>query len=75
MKTEITIRGDARRLHLEPGDKLVVTLHDRVSREAIATMQKQLQAVFPTTEVLIVARGELGVIRASSDSPVPLRSQ
>ncbi len=57
MNIELTIKGDIEVLHLEPGDKLVVTLTEHTAEhfaEAVAQIKEHLEQKFPDNEVLIV---------------------
>ena len=65
---EVTIKGDVRRLETKPGDRLVCCFRERLPVTAIADVQRQLEAYFPRTQVLVVAGVEwFGVIPSEAD--------
>lgn len=65
---EVTVKGDVRRLDLQPGDKIVCCFRERLPITAIKDVKIQLETYFPRTEVLIVAGVEyFGVIPADAD--------
>ncbi len=63
---------DVRRLHLNPGDHLVVRLNGRAAPEHIAFLKDQLKPRFPDNEILVVDQGtDLLVVGAGSPCPPP----
>lgn len=58
MKADLTIRGRIDALHLEPGDRIIVTLDDHSLRASqTKELREQVKAAFPGHEVVIVAAG------------------
>lgn len=63
-KVELLVRGDIRRLHLEPGDKIVVTVSDYLTSDTIKNMRRQLELMFPKNRVIFMVGGaRLNVVR------------
>lgn len=56
-KVELTVRGDIRRLHLDPGDKVIVTVKDYLTSDTIKNMRKQLELMFPKNPVVFMVGG------------------
>ena len=56
-KVELTVRGDIRRLNLDPGDKVIVTVKDYLTSDTIKNMRKQLELMFPKNPVVFMVGG------------------
>lgn len=56
-KVELKITGEIQKLHLEPGDKIIVSLDRHIPVEAAERLQEQLLEIFPEHESYILARG------------------
>lgn len=55
----LTINGSVESLHLEPGDRIIVTLDDTysVSASVLARITDRLEAAFPSHQVIILSNG------------------
>jgi hypothetical protein len=63
-KIELLVRGDIRRLHLEPGDRVVITVNDYLTADTVKQMRKQLELMFPKNRVIFMVGGaRLNVVR------------
>jgi hypothetical protein len=56
-KIELLVRGDIRRLHLEPGDRIIVTVNDYLTVDTVKEMRKQLELMFPNNQVIFMVGG------------------
>lgn len=56
-KIELIVRGDIRKMHLEPGDKVIVTVKDYLTSDTIKNMRKQLELMFPQNPVIFMVGG------------------
>lgn len=65
MSIELTVRGDIKVLRLAPGDKVVVEFPDRVPGAAVREVRERLQQMFPFNEVVVIASGELTIVRGT----------
>lgn len=58
---ELTIRGSVESLHLEPGDRIIITLDDKITQrhfnEAVEQIREQFRKEFPDHEVIIMSAG------------------
>lgn len=54
-KVELNITGTVESLHLEPGDRIIVTVEDsHVTADHVSSLRDQLQKEFPDHEVLVL---------------------
>jgi hypothetical protein len=67
MESEIKYLGDVQRLTMEPGDVLVLSVHDEISQEAAARLKEQVLATIGTDrKVMVLSRGmKVGVLAAA----------
>lgn len=56
-KVELLVRGDIRKLHLDPGDKVIVTVKDYLTSDTMKQMRKQLELMFPNNQVVFMVGG------------------
>lgn len=54
---ELTVRGEIRKLHLEPGDKVIVTVKDYLTSDTIKNMRRQLELMFPQNRIVFMVGG------------------
>lgn len=57
MNIELTIRGSVESLHLEPGDRVIVSLEDHVRVPDFGELSKKFRDAFPDNEVILLAPG------------------
>jgi hypothetical protein len=56
-KIELLVRGEIRKLHLEPGDRVIVTVNDYLTTDTVKQMRKQLELMFPKNQVIFMVGG------------------
>jgi hypothetical protein len=56
-KIELLVRGEIRKLHLEPGDRVIVTVNDYLTSDTVKEMRKQLELMFPKNPVIFMVGG------------------
>lgn len=56
-KLELIVRGDIRKLHLKPNDKVIVTVKDYLTSDTMKQMRKQLEQLFPKNQVVFMVGG------------------
>ena len=56
-KIELSVRGDIRKLHLKPNDKVIVTVKDYLTSDTMKQMRKQLEQLFPKNQVIFMVGG------------------
>ncbi|NLS07621.1 phage portal protein [Rhizobium sp. P32RR-XVIII] len=62
-KSEIRFLGDMTKLHLEPGDMLVLQLDTRISNEQFDRLNEQMAEIFGKRRVIILDAGmKLGAV-------------
>lgn len=68
---KVEIKGSVRALHLNHGDRIIVSFRERnISRSQIAEVRQKLQAIFPLNEVIVLAGvHDVWVQPAGSDLP------
>jgi len=62
-EVELTIKGEVEVLRLQPGDVIVVTIHERMSRQQSDRVSEQVKARFPGHEVVLAQGLSLSVKR------------
>lgn len=63
-KVELLVRGDIRKLHLEPGDRVVITVNDYLTSDTVKNMRQQLELMFPKNRVIFMVGGaRLNVVK------------
>ena len=69
---EIHYLGDVRRLALQPGDVIVLSVPGRVTAEARYGISEKMRAVFPGHACLVLEEGmDIGVIAAGESTGEP----
>ena len=56
-KVELIVRGEIRKLHLKPGDKVMITVNDYLTESTIKAMRSQLELMFPKNPVVFMVGG------------------
>jgi hypothetical protein len=55
MSVEITIKGDLHKLHLEPGDALVLKLTSHPDEATLHSIRDEMERMFPGVRVVCLA--------------------
>jgi protein involved in polysaccharide export with SLBB domain len=58
-RVELTIRGDVEALHLDPGDRVIVTIDQsqHMRADVLQAIQDQMKIAFPNNQTVILANG------------------
>lgn len=66
-KVELLVRGEIRKMHLEKGDKVIITVNDYLTADTVKQMRKQLEYMFPKNQVVFMVGGaRINVVRDES---------